>query len=170
MPQVSAETSSQLLDELHAAPQSPLGFGTHDMLEVFDESLVSGSLLSCHRAVVTLFPKSGNKIVNKKLAPCVIGLQMFVQDFGEQAERSSVEHGLISFDQEKEESRTVEVPPEGDGDGEVWVQPWLYCHERRRTTGCCLCLERRGDRARDKAVREAGSVWRCNICMVQTQK
>uniref|UniRef100_A0A674MKT3 Reverse transcriptase domain-containing protein n=1 Tax=Takifugu rubripes TaxID=31033 RepID=A0A674MKT3_TAKRU len=85
LPRVSEEANSQLdrplqLDELHAALLSMKGrkspgvdgltveffkaywdIVAHDMLEVFNESLASGSLpLSCRRAVVTLLPKKGN--------------------------------------------------------------------------------------------------------------
>ncbi|TWW77606.1 Transposon TX1 uncharacterized 149 kDa protein ORF 2 [Takifugu flavidus] len=85
LPRVSEEANSRLdrplqLDELHAALLSMKGrkslgvdgltveffkafwdIVAHDMLEVFNESLASGSLpLSCRRAVVTLLPKKGN--------------------------------------------------------------------------------------------------------------
>ncbi|KAI3366309.1 hypothetical protein L3Q82_000426 [Scortum barcoo] len=86
MPQVSADTNSQLdrplsTHELHAALQSMQGrkapgidgltavefykaFWDNlagDLLDVFNESLASGSLpLSCRRAVITLLPKKGN--------------------------------------------------------------------------------------------------------------
>lgn len=85
LPQVSAETNSQLdrplqMEELHVALPSMQGrrapgvdgltVGFYkafwnilapDILEVFNESLVSGSLqLSCRKAVVTLLPKKGN--------------------------------------------------------------------------------------------------------------
>ncbi|TWW61013.1 Transposon TX1 uncharacterized 149 kDa protein ORF 2 [Takifugu flavidus] len=85
LPRISEEANSQLdrplqLDELHAALLSMKGrkspgvdgltveffkaywdIVAHDMLEVFNESLASGSLpLSCRRAVVTLLPKKGN--------------------------------------------------------------------------------------------------------------
>ncbi|TWW53508.1 Transposon TX1 uncharacterized 149 kDa protein ORF 2 [Takifugu flavidus] len=80
LPQVSEEANSRLdrplkLDELHAVLLSMKGrkspgvdglteffkaywdIVAHDMLEVFNESLASGSLpLSCRRAVVTLLP------------------------------------------------------------------------------------------------------------------
>ncbi|TWW77456.1 Transposon TX1 uncharacterized 149 kDa protein ORF 2 [Takifugu flavidus] len=85
LPRVSEEANLRLdrplqLDELHAALLSMKGrkapgvngltveffkafwdIVAHDMLEVFNESLASGSLpLSCRRAVVTLLPKKGN--------------------------------------------------------------------------------------------------------------
>lgn len=85
LPQVSAETNSQLdrplqLEELRAALQSMQGqrapgidgltvefykafwsILAPDVLDVFNESLASGSLpLSCRRAVVALLPKKGN--------------------------------------------------------------------------------------------------------------
>ena len=85
LPQVSREANSQLdspltPQELYAALQSMQGrkapgidgltvefykafwdILAHDIIEVFNESLVSGSLpLSCRRAVITLLPKKGN--------------------------------------------------------------------------------------------------------------
>ncbi|TKS65192.1 putative 149 kDa protein ORF 2 [Collichthys lucidus] len=85
LPQVSTEINSQLerpleMEELHTALQSMQGqrspgvdgltvefYKTFwsmiapDVLEVFNESLASGSLpLSCRRAVVALLPKKGN--------------------------------------------------------------------------------------------------------------
>ena len=85
LPQVSEETNSCLeapiqLQEVHAALQSMQGrrapgidgltveffkafwdIFAHDILDVFNESLASGSMpMSCRRAVVTLLPKKGN--------------------------------------------------------------------------------------------------------------
>ncbi len=85
LPQVSRDTNSQLenpltLQELYAALQSMQGrkapgidglsvefykafwdILAHDILDVFKESLASGSLpLSCRRAVITLLPKKGD--------------------------------------------------------------------------------------------------------------
>ncbi|KAJ4944752.1 hypothetical protein JOQ06_013292, partial [Pogonophryne albipinna] len=147
LPQVSEETNSQLegpltIQELQTALQGMQGRRapgidglsvefykaywdvlSHDLLDVFNESLASGSMpMSCRRAVITLLPKKGNQ----KLAPCVsaaCGLQTSVQGFGHQTYcvpgRSMVDNvhligdvlevssslgidtGLISLDQEK---------------------------------------------------------------------
>ena len=85
LPQISREANSELdspltLQKLFAAPQSMQGkkapgidglivefykafwnILAQDILDVFNESLVSGSLpLFCWRAVITLLPKKGN--------------------------------------------------------------------------------------------------------------
>lgn len=62
---------------------------SHDMLDVCNESVVSGSLpLSCRRAVITLLPKKGHLHEIKKSRHPVSGLQDSAQGFGLQAERS----------------------------------------------------------------------------------
>ncbi|KAI3357876.1 hypothetical protein L3Q82_015542, partial [Scortum barcoo] len=114
LPQVSADTNSQLdcplsTQELHAALQSMQGrkapgidgltvefykaswdILAGDLLEVFNESLASGSLpLSCRRAVITLLPKKGNLQDIKNWRSCVSpvhGLQNLVQSVSQQAE------------------------------------------------------------------------------------
>lgn len=98
-PQISAETNSRLdrplqLGELHAAQKSMQDWTilqnivAHDMLDICNKSLVSGSLpFYCRRAVTTLLPKKGNLHEIKNWHP-MSGLQDSVPVFGQQAERS----------------------------------------------------------------------------------
>ncbi|KAJ4948523.1 hypothetical protein JOQ06_020056, partial [Pogonophryne albipinna] len=112
LPQVSEETNSQLegpltIQELQTALQGMQGRRapgidglsvefykaywdvlSHDLLDVFNESLASGSMpMSCRRAVITLLPKKGNlqDIKNWRPVSAVCGLQTSVQGFGHQA-------------------------------------------------------------------------------------
>ncbi|KAJ3593808.1 hypothetical protein NHX12_006142 [Muraenolepis orangiensis] len=150
LPQVSEEANSQLegpltIQELQTALQGMQGRRapgidglsvefykaywdvlSNDLLDVFNESLASGSMpVSCRRAVITLLPKKGNlqdiknwrlvslllgraveQVIHRDKTYCVPGRSMVdnghqIRDVLEVSSSLDINTGLISLDQKK---------------------------------------------------------------------